>query len=174
MLCGYSSVHTTPTREYSPLLEPLKSYLDNKDQTSWSQPTISIDQRWGHCYSCYCVSKLLAMGTTHKFLICHCLSIRSVIHLLESWMCCTFPTQQCFILTVTAEYLDIGLSLPPKWSNSIPLPRKIPRVSPHFKAKDRHVTLGSTSPVKSYNPESASSGKMECSVKGHSEVSFCK
>lgn len=39
--------------------------------------------------------------------------------------------------------------------------------SPHFKTEDRHVTLGSTSLVKPFNPESVSSGAMESPVKGH-------
>lgn len=168
MVCDCPSVHATPTREYSPLLEPSKSYLDNKNQTSWSQPTTPIGQWWSLILlELLLDSKLLATGTTYKLRIWHHLSSQSACHLLENWMCGKFPTQQCFILIVTGEYLDIGLSLPPEWSISIPLPRKIPRASPHFKTEDRHVTLGSTSLVKPFNPESVSSGAMESPVKGH-------
>lgn len=129
MVCDCPSVHATPTREYSPLLEPSKSYLDNKNQTSWSQPTTPIGQWWSLILlELLLDSKLLATGTTYRLHIWHHLSNRSACHLLENWMYGKFPTQQRFILIVTGEYLDIGLSLPPEWSISIPLPRKIPRV----------------------------------------------
>lgn len=77
----------------------------------------------------------------------------------------------------SSRWLDIDLSLLPRWSNSIPLPWKIPRVNLYFKAKDTQVTLGSTSQVKldyitACNTESASTGEMEFPVKGAAEVSM--